>query len=127
VVEHVRARSDDAHVAFQDIEELRQLVEVGFPEKLPEKEHPRVSLAALLRVTFAVDPHSAELQATERVSVESCPFLNEEHGAAALQLYYQGNDRDKEQQHDADNKAESNVEASLCCHVQRAVQHDSFH
>jgi hypothetical protein len=127
VVEHVRARSDNAHVAFQDIEELRQLVKVCFPEETSEEKHSRVTLTALPGVAFVVDPHSAELQATERVSVESCPFLNEEHGAAALQLYYQGNDRDKEQQHDADNKAESNVEASLCCHVQRAVQHDSFH
>src|SRR5690349_5337793 len=39
-----RARPDDRHVAAQDVQELRQLVELRGPEQASQREHARITL-----------------------------------------------------------------------------------
>ena len=47
VEQHVRARSYEAHVAFEHIDELRQLVDVGFAHQVTEFEFAWVVLGGL--------------------------------------------------------------------------------
>ena len=62
-----RARADDAHVAAQDVPELRQLVDRGAPQDAPDASDPAV--APVHRVAGAhalgADDHGAELQHLE--------------------------------------------------------------
>lgn len=97
VIDHVGTRPDDAHVPPQDIEELGKLVQIGLAHEIAERELARVIFGCLRRVRLIVDVHAAELVTPEAGSVQSGPFLSEEHRAWTLQLYAEGNDRDERQ------------------------------
>ena len=84
--EHVGTRPHDTHVADEHIEELRQLVDIVFPDKVAERELAGVVLGGLFAVRILVDVHRAELIAPEGLAVEPRALLLEEHGAGALYL-----------------------------------------
>ena len=65
MVEHVRTRAYDAHVALKDIEELRQLVNIGLPHEVAERKLPRVVLRRLFHVRVLVHVHGPEFIAVE--------------------------------------------------------------
>src|SRR5581483_11571633 len=80
------ARTDHRHVAAQDVEELRQLVERGAADEFADLRHARVAdrreaSAVLLRV----GAHRAELEDLERLAAAPDPLLAVEHGAAVLE------------------------------------------
>ena len=50
-----RARTDQAHVAFQHIEELRQLIDAHFPQELPDTSNARIILELEHRATGLVE------------------------------------------------------------------------
>ena len=82
--QHVRARPYEAHVAFEHIDELRQLVDVGFTHQVAEFEFARVVLGGLYAVAVFVDVHASELQAIELFSVQSVPLLFKENRPRTL-------------------------------------------
>ena len=47
VGKHMRTGTDDAHVAFQHVEELRELVDVGLADEVAEGKFSRVVLGGL--------------------------------------------------------------------------------
>ena len=110
VIEHMGTRPDDAHVPPQDIEELGKLVQIGLAHEIAERELARVIFGCLRRVRLVVDVHAAELVTPEAGSVQSGPFLSEEHRAWTLQLYAEGNDRDERQEEDAYQGTDDDVE-----------------
>ena len=71
------SRSDQAHVAPQDVEELRQLVDVGVPQPVSDPGAPRVVVRGPDRAGLAlgVAPHAAELDDPEPAAPLPDPLL----------------------------------------------------
>ena len=111
--EHVRTRSHEAHVANEHIEELRQLVDVVFPNEVAEGELARVVLGGLLAVCILVDVHRAELIAPERFAVEPRALLLEEDGSRALYLDDCADDEGQRCNEHACDEAHDKVECAL--------------
>ena len=113
MVEHVRARAHNAHVAAQHVEELRQLVDVGLAHEVAKGKLARVVLGALNAVGVFVDVHRAELVAIELLAVHARAGLPEEHRAGTLQLYAQGYERHERSQAQQHGQRHCNVERTL--------------
>ena len=90
----MRTRSNNAHVTFQHIEELRELIKVRLSHKLTERELPRIMLCCLHLVGIGIHMHRAELIAHKRFTIKSCSQLLEEHRSLTLQLDNQRNNRE---------------------------------
>src|SRR4051794_10811958 len=80
VRKRVGPRPDQRHVAHQNVEELRDLVDVGTTQELPDFRHPRI-VARRLRDNFAVVKcaHGAKFDDAERLLVEAVAILQEKH------------------------------------------------
>src|SRR5262245_63906884 len=63
-------RSDDRHVAAQDVPELRQLVEVGTAQEPSERRHARIGRLGPHRtgLVFGIVEHRSELRSEEHTS-----------------------------------------------------------
>ena len=122
MVEHVRTRAYHAHVALQDVEELRQLVDIGLAHELAEGKLARVVLRGLHRIGILVDMHRTELQAGEGLAIDARALLAEEDGTTALKLNAERNDGDQRQEQNANHEREENVERALHNLVTDAAQ-----
>ena len=85
--EHERARADEAHVALQDVEQLRRLVEREAPDEAPDARDALVVRALDDRAVLAYEHGRVELHRAELVELEEAPaapgaLLREEHGPA---------------------------------------------
>src|SRR5262249_19535417 len=71
------ARSDEAHVATQDIQYLRQLIDAQFTNDGPDASDARIAFGGppRLAVRFGVHPHATELQDRENATMKSHSFL----------------------------------------------------
>src|SRR5215510_16559250 len=71
------ARPDEAHLAAQDIDELRNLVQAGFANESADTGDARVAVLRPLRpaVFFGVLQHRAELDDLEDAPIFAYPFL----------------------------------------------------
>ena len=119
VSEHVRPWSDDAHVSLENVEELRELVDVGTAYEIAEWEFPRVVLGGLQFVGVGVDVHGTELDARERLPVEARSLLLEEERPRALPLDDEGDDGNEREHEDTHNGAYHDVEKPLDEPVER--------
>src|SRR5437763_517397 len=122
---HPRAWPDQAHLAYEDVQELWQLVERAPPQPPPHAGHARVfgdleeSLLRLVAVPervlqrLGVGHHGAELEHVEAPAVAPDAQLAEEHGPAAVELdrdrYRDQQGRDRQQ---ADGRA-NQIERAL--------------
>ena len=89
------ARADQAHLAAQDVEQLRQLVQAGAPEEAADRRDARIALhleqraarlvagAQLLQQTIGVLTHRAELPHPEAHAVFANPLLGDRRPAPA--------------------------------------------
>src|SRR2546430_8939728 len=80
------AGSDEAHVAQQDVEELRQLVEPCPSEQRPDPRHSRVTLLRPDRTgsLFRIPAHRAEFVENENAAVLAGAGLAIENGSPRL-------------------------------------------
>ena len=92
-----RARSDQAHFAPQDAEELRQLVDARLADKGSDTGDSRIVFGGPPghSVVFRVVAHAAELQAGEDASAETDPRLAIDDGPGTVEP-----DRNHREQHD---------------------------
>ena len=83
-----RARPDKAHVAAEDVPELRQLVHRRRAHEPPDARHARIVFSGLnrARARFGIDDHRAELQRVEAAAALADALLREEHRAAVFDL-----------------------------------------
>src|SRR5437867_6151049 len=86
------ARADDAHLALQDVDELRDLVDARAPE---ESSHRRYAVVPLLRPLSAAFPlrvgdHRPKLLELVRTARQAEPLLAVEDGPFRAQLHQQG-------------------------------------
>ena len=95
VPRQLRARPDQAHVAPEHIEELRQLVQLGVAEERAQPGDPGVVPHRQRAALLGAGRHGAELVDRERLEMPADPFLFEEHRPLAVQL-----DRDRHQEHE---------------------------
>src|SRR3546814_11030341 len=65
------ARADDAHIALEHVEELRQFVDTGFADDRSDARYPLVASGGRLvaQRIASVDAHAAELEQIGRAHV----------------------------------------------------------
>ncbi len=100
-------RAHDGHVAEQHVDELRQLVEIIFPQHLADRREARVLLHVKLRAVclvlrlklrlelLGILAHRTELDAREFPAAHRLALVGEEHRPAIVQPDRQHDDRDK--------------------------------
>ncbi len=84
--EHVRSRPHYGHVAQQNIEELRKLVQAGPAQKRAHFGNPRIILGGLHFIRFLVDVHRSKLETGKGLIVPARTLLHKKDGAARIQL-----------------------------------------
>ena len=111
VFQHVRPRAHDAHVAFQHVDELRQLVDVGLPHDVSPFRLSGVVFRGLQGVRLLVHPHAAELVAVELLVVQSVTLLPEEDGSRHRDFRDDGHNHEDEGEEGAEEgEREDDVE-----------------
>src|SRR5690606_21877003 len=103
VLRPLRARSDDRHVAAEDVPKLRELVDAGLAHEATNARDARVILRGELGAGgLRIGPHRAELVDAEEFAVLTEAILAIEHGASRVEL-----DREDDQRHQRqDDQAE---------------------
>lgn len=86
VVEHVWAWADNAHVAFEYIDEIGYFVNVGAAHETAKGEYAWVIGCGLESVALIVQTHGAKLVADKCLAIKPGALLLEHYGAAALHL-----------------------------------------
>ena len=119
------ARTHEAHFAGEDIEQLRQFVNAGFPDKAPDLGDVRLGVAELMRrsVRIRVYVHGTELQNLEDLFVLADPVLLEEHGALAVDLDGDRDDQHREQEQNDREERAKDIKASFEECVKRFLFH----
>src|SRR6185437_2646842 len=114
---HFWSRPDDRHIAGQDIDELRQLVELAFPEEHPQLGDPGVGTYRKRRAgAIGAYDHGAELIDTESATVPSDPLLTEENRATTVQLDEDCHENKYWQQHEEPDGRSYDVHGAFRCH-----------
>src|SRR5437879_2356917 len=100
----LRARSDEAHVPHEDVEELRELIQTCPPKKGSHTRHSRVALRGPYRpgLLLGVVAHGPKLVQDEDTAVLTGPGLAVQNRARRLELDGSGH-----QQHDGGGQDES--------------------
>ncbi len=118
--------ADEAHVAGDDVEQLRELVERQAADDRADpgdagvvlglEEHAPgilVEVADALEASLRVDHHAPELEALEELAVAADPRLAEDHGTAVLGLdEHRDGDHDR-QREDEQDRGPDDVERAL--------------
>ena len=106
VGEGVRARADQRHLAFEDVNELRQFVEAVAAQELAERGYARVVRLGLLDTLPVLrNRHGAEFVDRENLIVEAVTLLLEENRAFALQFDRNCDDSENRQSQRKSRKA----------------------
>src|SRR3546814_17151675 len=79
---HVRPGADHGHITEQDINELRDLVQIGPAQQGADSRDTRVVLVGLTEVGIRLVDHRAELQASEDLPMQAETLLPEKYGKA---------------------------------------------
>ena len=85
MLEQMRARTDDTHLAAQHIPELRNFIDAELPEKSPEWINAIVAPARLVRDLFVARTHRAKFINGESAILNSGTHLLMEERAGGLQ------------------------------------------
>lgn len=122
----LRARADEGHLAGEDVEELRELVDGGFPDEAADAGDTRVAWdgPALLFVGFGLLHHGAELIHHERLVMKADALLLEDDRARRGELDEGRDDEhDRAEEEDADEGA-ADVDGALRGGLDRVGERD---
>jgi len=99
-------RPHQAHVAFDDIEELRKFIEVRAAKEAAEAREARIAIGRCPHRTaqFGIDVHGAELVNLERLAKPSHALLGINHRPLRFQLH-----RQRDEGHDRADKEHANT------------------
>src|SRR6185436_14975987 len=112
----LRPRAHEAHLAFEDIEKLRQLVEAQRSENPANPGDARVAVPGDRRVLVGIYDHRAKLVEPEGPPLPTDTDLREEDRPPRIELY---RDRDEHQHRQRDEQANdrtAEIEKSLADH-----------
>jgi hypothetical protein len=96
---HVRARPDNAHIARQHIEKLRQLIDIRSAQKISDAGNACVVFSGLPAVGFGVYDHGPEFYARKTFAETAHPSLPEKYRSAGRQFNKNGQQRRQPAQH----------------------------
>ena len=122
----LRARADEGHLAGEDVEELRELVDGGFPNEAADTGDTRVAWdgPALLFVGFGLFHHGAELVHHERLVMKADALLLEDDRARRGELDEGRDDEhDRAEEDDAD-EGTADVDGALRGGLDRVGERD---
>lgn len=122
----LRARADEGHLAGEDVEELRELVDRGFPNEAADAGDARVAWdgPALLFVCFGLLHHGAELIHHERLVMKADALLLEDDRARRGELDEgRDNEHDRAEEDDAD-EGTADVDGALRGGLDRVGERD---
>ena len=115
VSERVRTRTDQRHVAEQNVEELRQLIDTGGPQYRAEPADAWIMLCRLGHVVAVFHHrHGAEFEDQEPFGVEPAPLLPEKHRPGRVELDCQRRQQQQRQQQHQRDAGGRDVEHALC-------------
>lgn len=98
VIQHVRSRTHDTHVALQYINKLRELINIRLSHEVAERKLSWVILRRLSLVRILVHMHRTELQTHECITIQTRSSLTEEDRTRTLNLDNQRNDWNERQE-----------------------------
>ena len=109
------ARADEAHVAVEDVPDLRQLVEAGSADKGADARDARIVVGRELRagVFLSIDAHRAEFVDLVRLAEAAGADLAVEGRAVVLKLDGEGDERHEGQRDDKCDTGEHDVDRAL--------------
>src|SRR5262249_29871078 len=85
-IRNLRPRTDQAHVALQDVDELRQLIQPELPDPAADASDSCVAVGCPPRLApFGTMLHGAKLQNLEGASSQTDTRLPEEHGTSVFE------------------------------------------
>ena len=119
VCKHVWPWPYDAHITFEDVEKLWELVDVGHADEVAKRKFPGVFFGGLQGVGVVVDMHGPKFVADESFAVETCTCLSEEDRSWALVLDDECDDGYEGEHHNTYDEAHDDVERSLQKPVER--------
>ena len=122
----LRTRADEGHLAGEDVEELRELVDGGFPDEAADAGDARVARdgPALLFVGFGLLHHGAELIHHERLVMKADTLLLEDDRARRGELDEGRDDEhDRAEEDDAD-EGTADVDGTLRGGLDRVGERD---
>ena len=121
-VELLRPRADDRHVAAQDVDQLRQLVDARPAQHPADARHARVGLELEHRVRelveadelreprLGVSHHRAELEHLERPRPLAAAGLAEEDRQAGIEQDREPGEQEERKRHREDDQRDDEVE-----------------
>jgi hypothetical protein len=111
-----RAGTDHAHVAAQNIEQLRQLVNGRAAKQSAYGAHAVVAFNGPpgARLVLVYRGKGAELVQRELAATEAHSSLTEEHVWAALNLYGDGGHKEQRRQQNDRQSGNRDIERTLC-------------
>ena len=80
VVHEMGTRTDHAHLSFEHVEELRNLIETGFPEEVSAREDAGITFLSL-KAGRVVQMHGAKFVDFEDLAIPTSALLTIEQGA----------------------------------------------
>jgi hypothetical protein len=86
VLQQEGSGTDNAHLPLQHIEQFRQLVKTRAAQKASQSGQA-LGIGQKLSLLVACGGHSAELEEGEWLTMESSPFLQEEHRGTQREPY----------------------------------------
>ena len=96
VCDGMRTRADQGHLAAQDIDQLRQLVDARLPEPTPNPRHATIVCLRLLHDCAVLgDRHGAKFEDVERHAAMPKPRLLEDRGTGRGQPNCRSDDQEK--------------------------------
>lgn len=126
LVPQSRARADDAHGPFENIEHLREFIEASLAEESTYLGNPLFRVAQFMRrgILWGVGAHGAELIDVKMLLVQAHALLLEEHGSLAVQLDGDGNGEHRECQHHNAETGKDDIKKSLKKECIGSLMHD---
>src|SRR5215211_301698 len=113
-------RPDKAHLAFEDVDELRDLVELRPRQDASDAREPGVVRSREHRAPGSV-VHLAELQHGELDTMTACSPAAIQHGPPAVELDRKSDDNDERHQHDEQDRRQHEIERALSCRSAQEV------
>src|SRR5688572_23483413 len=96
----MRPWAHHAHIAFQDVDELWELIDAQLPEPAACRVNSIVVRRSLLRHVGVVNIHRAILPNLEPLVLQTVSFLNIENGSRRLQPLKQPNNESEHRQNE---------------------------
>jgi len=92
---HVRPGSNNAHVAQHYIDELRNFIDAGVAQEVPDSCDPVIVYLSLLLVCLPVHNHGPELNTQKRFTAFAYSLLHKKDWTPGIKPYQNGNQGEK--------------------------------